>query len=469
MLITMKFGGTSMGSAEAIDQVASIIRQQRAQGDRVIAVVSAMSGITDSLLSAASAAVRGDSAANASIIETMRVRHLSTAQALVTDPDSLATLSADLDVLLTDLTALCHGLAVLREATPRAMDRVASFGERLSARLLAARLRQIGVDSTAIDATDLVMTDDHFQDASPLMDETRSRVQAHLLPMVGRHAVPVVTGFIGATRDGLTTTLGRGGSDFSGAIIGAAADTDQLWIYTDVDGVMTTDPRLVAEARVLPVLSYAEVGELAYFGAKVLHPKTVQPIVDRGVPLRVRNTFNPTHMGTLVQPNSDIAPGVIKAVTIVKDVQMLSVEGRGMIGVPGIAGRTFMATARANANILMFLQASSEQSFCFVLPSSRTPAALESIRDELRDEIARRDVERVWVQEDIVIVTAVGKGVRNQPGVAARLFGALAEEQVNVLAIVQGSSECSISLIVSASDAAVTVNALHALAATAIA
>ena len=469
MLITMKFGGTSMGSASAIDQVAAIICQQRADGDQVLAVVSAMSGTTDSLLNAAQAAVRGDTAAHLNTIETMRVRHISTAQTLITDSAELAAVSSDIEALLTDLTALCHSLDVLREATPRAMDRVASFGERLSARLLAARLRQLGVESTAIDATEVIVTDDNFQDASPLMDETRSKVQAHLIPMLSRSAVPVVTGFVGATKDGLTTTLGRGGSDFSGAILGAAADTDQLWIYTDVDGVMTTDPRLVKEARVLPVLSYAEVGELAYFGAKVLHPKTVQPIVDRGVPLRVRNTFNPTHMGTLVQPNSEIAPGVIKAITIVKDVQMLSVEGRGMIGVPGIAGRTFMATARANANILMFLQASSEQSFCFVLPSSRTPAALESIREELHAEIARRDVERVWVQEDIVIVTAVGKGVRNQPGVAARLFGALADEHVNVLAIVQGSSECSISLIVSAADASITVNALHALAATAIA
>ena len=230
-----------------------------------------------------------------------------------------------------------------------------------------------------------------------------------------------------------------------------------------IEGGVTTDPRLVAGARVLPTLSYAEVGELAYFGAKVLHPKTVQPIVDRGVPLRVRNTFNANHPGTLVQPETEIIPGVVKAVTIIKDVHLLSVEGRGMIGVPGIAGRTFMAVARANASILMISQASSEQSFCFVLPSNRTMAALDAIKDELHAEIARRDIDRVWVQEDVVIITAVGAGMRSEPGVAARVFSALAEHAINVLVIAQGSSECSISLVVAEHDAAATVRALHDL------
>ncbi len=463
MLITMKFGGTSMGSADAIDKVATIICNQLDRGDQLLVVVSAMNGVTDSLLSAARSATQGDNAAHLTTIDAMRGRHEKAANTLIVDNVARAALLDDLDLLFNDLTALCHSLAVLREATPRALDRIASFGERLSARLLAARLRQLGIDSTAIDATELIVTDNNFQDASPLMDETHERVEIHVKSMITRGAVPIVTGFIGATKDGLTTTLGRGGSDFSAAILGAAIGTDELWIYTDVDGVMTTDPRLVPNARVLSVLSYAEVGELAYFGAKVLHPKTVQPIIDRGVPLRVRNTFNPSHPGTLVQPESEVSPGVVKAITIVKDVQMLTVEGRGMIGVPGIAGRTFTAAARANANILMFVQASSEQSFCFVLPGSHTRAAIESIKAELHAEIARRDVERVWAQADIVIVTAVGAGMRHQPGVAARVFTALADHTINVLAIAQGSSECSISLIVAAADATVTVNALHEL------
>ncbi len=464
-IITMKFGGTSMGSAEAIDKAAAIICEQIDKGDSVLVVVSAMNGMTDALLSTARNACTGDKTAHLASIENMRSRHHKASHKLVLDPHPCAVLIAELDTLFGDLTALCHSLAVLGEATPRALDRVASFGERLSARLLAARLRALGLTSTAVDATDLIVTDDNFQDASPLMDETRQRVQAGLIPMLARGETPIVTGFIGANRHGITTTLGRGGSDFSAAILGAAADTDELWIYTDVDGVMTTDPRLVAHARVLPILSYAEVGELAYFGAKVLHPKTVQPIVERGVPLRVRNTFNAVHPGTLVQPESDVVPGVVKAITIIKDVHLLSIEGRGMMGVPGIAGRTFMAVARAHASILMISQASSEQSFCCILPSNRAHAALESIKTELHAEIARRDVDRVWVQEDVVIVTAVGAGMRDQPGVAARVFGALADHGINVLVIAQGSSECSISLVVAEKDATATVNALHDLVA----
>ncbi len=467
-IITMKFGGTSMGSADAIGKAAAIVSDQVDKGDRVLTVVSAMSGTTDTLLTMARTAANGSSTAHIVSIETMRNRHHNAAHKLVTDRLQQALLIQDMNSLFDDLTSLCYSLAVLREATPRALDRVASFGERLSARLMAACLRQLGFDATAVDATELIVTDNNFQDASPIMDDTRERVQALISPMLARGALPIVTGFIGATRGGITTTLGRGGSDYSSAILGAAADTDELWIYTDVDGVMTTDPRLVASARVLPVLSYAEVGELAYFGAKVLHPKTVQPIVERGLPLRVRNTFNPEHPGTLVQPEGEIAPGCVKAVTIVKDVHLLSVEGRGMVGVPGIAGRTFMAVARANASILMISQASSEQSFCFVLPSNRTQAALASIKAELRVEIERKDVDRVWSQDDVVIVTAVGAGLRNQPGVAARVFGALADRQINVLVIAQGSSECSISLVVAEQDAAATVGALHDLVAEAV-
>lgn len=467
-LITMKFGGTSMGSVDAISRAAAIIREQSEKGDQVLTVVSAMSGVTDGLLRSAKAALVGDSGAYMTTIQEMKKRHHETARGLVSDPARLKTLISDLDGLFADLSSLCHSLAVLQEATPRAMDRSASFGERFSARLLAAHLRDLGRDSVALDATELIVTDDNFQDASPLMDETREKVRANILPVLARGGLPIVTGFIGATRNGLTTTLGRGGSDFSAAILGAAADTDELWIYTDVDGVMTTDPRLVPQARVLPMLSYAEVGELAYFGAKVLHPKTVQPVVERGLPLRVRNTFNAAHPGTLIQPEGEITPGVVKAITIIKDVHLISVEGRGMIGVPGIAGRTFMAVARANASILMISQASSEQSFCFVLPSNRAGAAVASIKAELRSEMERQDVDRVTQQEDVVIVTAVGAGMRTQHGVAARVFGALSDRGINVLVIAQGSSECSISLVVAEQDAAATVGALHDLVAEAV-
>ena len=233
------------------------------------------------------------------------------------------------------------------------------------------------------------MTDDNFQDAAPYPDETRQRVQEFLMPCLNNGTLPIVTGFIGATRKGIITTLGRGGSDYSGAILGAAIDTDELWIYTDVDGVMTADPRIAPTARVIPALSYGEVGELAYFGAKVLHPKTIQPMIERGSPVRVRNTFNPTHPGTFIRPQSEMITGVIKAVTSIKNVSLVSVEGRGMVGVPGIAGRTFMAVANAETSLLLISQSSSEQSICFVIPSDRVEVTLEAIRYELRHELER--------------------------------------------------------------------------------
>jgi len=462
-LITLKFGGTSMGSGDTIKQVAAIIDTQHGKGNRLIVCVSAMSGMTDALLRVARTTGSGSTTAHLPAIAEMRARHHTAARELVTETQFLVPLLTDIDSLLNDLSMLCHSLAVLGEATPRAMDRVASFGERLSARLLAARLRQLGMAANAIDATELILTDDNFQDASPHMAETRERVQARLIPMVGRDEIPVVTGFIGATRGGQTTTLGRGGSDFSAAIIGASADTDELWIYTDVDGVMTTDPRIAPNAKVLPILSYAEVGELAYFGAKVLHPKTVQPIVDRGVPLRVRNTFNPLHEGTLVQPFSEIAPGVLKAVTIIRDVALLNIEGRGMVGVAGIAGRTFTAVARAQASILMISQASSEQSICCVIPAGRAAAAVAAIKDELRVEFERQDVERVVIQENIVIVTAVGAGLRDKVGVVAGVLTAIARAEVNILALAQGSSEVSLSMVVREEAGADAVAALHEL------
>src|SRR5579859_3147124 len=461
--ITMKFGGTSMGSHDAIAQCARIVSEHKEQGHRILTVVSAMSGVTDMLLQAARTSASGDEATHFTIVDNLRKRHHETAEMLVRDEKIARPLLDDLDTMLDGLNALCHSIAVLREVTPRGLDLIASFGERLSARLLAAHLRSQGYDSLAFDSSDLIVTDENFQDAAPYMDETRKRVHEYLLPCLENGMIPVATGFIAATRSGIITTLGRGGSDYSAAILGAVIDTDQLWIYTDVDGIMTADPRLVPTARVIPVLSYGEVGELAYFGAKVLHPKTVQPMIDRSAPVRVRNTFNPSHQGTLIQPQSEITAGAVKAVTAIKDVSLVSVEGRGMVGVPGIAGRTFMATARASASMLLISQSSSEQSFCFVIPTDRVHAALDSIRRELRYELDRKDVDRIWARQDIVIITTVGAGMRGMPGVASRVCGALADHGINILVIAQGSSEYSISLVVSDDDHVKAVQVLHEL------
>jgi aspartokinase/homoserine dehydrogenase 1 len=461
--LTVKFGGTSVGSAEAITQATDIVLEQAQKWDRLAVVVSAMSGVTDALTRGARTAASGDDQTYRTIVTELRARHYKTVDALLTPDGERTQLLATVDEYLDGFAAFCHSVHVLGEVTPRAMDAITSVGERINARVVAAVLRQRGARSEAIDATGLVVTDDTFQDAVPLMDATGSLVSTRLVPLLSEGIIPVVTGFIGATREGVTTTLGRGGSDFSAAILGVCLDSDEVWTWTDVDGVMSADPRIVPDARVIPTLSYGEVGELAYFGAKVLHPRTIRPVVEHGIPLWVKNTFHPTCPGTRIVREPENTPGTVKAITAIKGLSMVTVEGRGMMGVPGIAARTFSAVASQGASVLMISQASSEQSICFIIPTPAAPPVIRAIETEMALELARRDVDRVWSLDDVVIVTAVGAGMRSTPGIAHRIFGALAQSDINVVAVAQGSSECSISLVVAAGDAAAAVQNIHSL------
>jgi aspartate kinase len=275
--------------------------------------------------------------------------------------------------------------------------------------------------------------------------------------------VPVVTGFIGATADGVVTTLGRGGSDYSGAILGAAIKADEVWIYTDVDGVMTADPRVVQGVRTLDTLSYREMSELAYFGAKVLHPKTVMPALELGIPIRIRNTFNPSHPGTLVVGRTNGDDRLLKGVTAIRAQSLVTIEGRGMLGVPGIAARAFGSVARTGTSVSMISQASSEQSICFLVSTASASTVVDALKHEFRHELELSDIESIWTLDKVVIVTVVGGAIKETPGIAGRVFGALGTESINVIAIAMGSSECSISLVVDGEDADRTVRCLHGL------
>lgn len=463
-LITMKFGGTSVGGPEAISNIIQIIRDAHTQGHQLIVVVSAMSGVTDSLIQSAQQAAAVNKWAYISTGNKIRDRHEEAINLLTQPGTNRDEAIADIRALITQHAELCQAVSVLGEATPRIMDSIIAFGERMSARMVAAILREHGLQSRAYDAGHFLVTDEQYGSANPLWDETLARVTSKLNPVLAQGVTPVITGFIGQTREGQFTTLGRGGSDYSGAIFAWATDSSELIVWTDVDGVMTTDPRLDKRARVLPYVSYQEVGELAFYGAKVLHPKTVQPIIGKGIPLRVRNTFNPSFEGTLIGANSQPTNTIIKAVTSVKNVSLLTVSGKGMIGVPGIAGRTFLATAKVGGNILMIMQASSEQSFCFVVNSEHAQHAKDEIETELAKEIAQQDVDAVDVINEVAIITVVGAGMRGTPGVAGRVFSVMGENQVNVIAIAQGSSECSISFVIEQADLQRSVVALHDLA-----
>lgn len=460
-ILVMKFGGTSVGSADALRQSAAIVAQGVNEWRHVVAVVSAMTGITDALLASAAAAEKGDEDAyNASIDNILR-RHLETTAALLDEGPARAMLEEHINGFIQELRAYCHSIRVMGEVTARGMDTIAPLGERLNARIFSALLSQMGLKSCAVDASGLIVTDNKFTNAAPLMDLTREQVQTNLLPLMQQGLTPVVTGFIGATANGITTTLGRGGSDFTAAILSSCLDADEVWTWTDVDGVLTADPRVVPNARVIPELSYSEVGELAYFGAKVLHPKTMRPIIERGIPLWVKNTFNPGLAGTRVSSEFKRPSGRLTAITAIRDLSMINVEGRGMLGVPGIAARTFGAVARQGASVLMISQSSSEQSICFVIPTASAEQVITSIEQEVALELLRGDIDRVWALDKIEIVTVIGSGMRQTPGLSSRIFGALGKAGINVIAIAQGSSEFSISLVVDAADSKRAVQAIH--------
>jgi aspartate kinase len=299
------------------------------------------------------------------------------------------------------------------------------------------------------------------------MTETRTQTRDVLLPILEAGRVAIITGFIGGTADGKITTLGRGGSDYSAGIVGACLDSEEVWIWTDVDGVMSADPRVVSDARSIRELTYREVSELAYFGAKVLHPRTLRPLAD--VPLRVKNTFNAAHPGTLVIPDiarrSPESIRFFKAVTAIRSMAMLVVAGKGMLGVPGIAARTFGAVARTGTSVLLISQSSSEQSICFIVPANSVAEVQLALDEEFKQELARGDIDSINCMPDINIVTVVGEGMRNIPGIAGRVFTATGANGINVIAIAQGSSECSISLVVDADAGDDAVRAIHALAA----
>lgn len=461
--LVMKFGGTSVGSAQAMQQTVSIISAEKRTWPNLVVITSALNGVTDTLLDMAGQAAGGQAAGLQEKIDALSKRHADISAALLPDDRLRKRVDADIHLILDETLNLCRAVSVLGELTPRVLDAIASAGERMSVLLLTAALKENGLEAEAVQATRLISTDDHYTDAHPDMKLSKEMTLGVLKPMLVQGKLPVVTGFIATTKDGHISTLGRGGSDYSAALIGAALPADDVWIFTDVDGVMTADPRLVPDAVTVPACSYREIAELAYYGAKVLHPKTIRPVIEAGIGLRVCNTFNPSHPGTRLFAELDAHPGVIKAITIVGGLQLVTLEGRGMLGVPGVAARTFDTVARLGTSVPLITQASSEQSICFAVPSASVKAVMEKLTAAFAAEIESRDIDRVWATEEVGIVTVVGEGMRSTPGVSGRIFSALGEQKVNVVAIAQGSSEVSISLVVVDAQVKQALQVLHRL------
>jgi len=456
----MKFGGTSVGDAIRIRRAAEIV-VTASKDSSVVAVVSAMGGVTNRLAEAAQASAAGNRDTAVQIAETLRKQHQEAVKDLVSNDDRRFLLIAEIEKIIEQVTGLCYGTALLRELTPRVLDEILSTGERLSARLLANALCELGLKGVAVEATELIVTDNISGRADPLMPQTREKAPARLLPLIADDLVPVVTGFIGATAEGMLTTLGRGGSDYSATILGAALDAAEVIIWTDVDGVLTADPRLVPEARTLREISYNEAAELAYFGAKVLHPKTLRPVSEAGIPVWIRNSFVPERQGTKITATGHPTARGVKAITAISGVSLITVGGRGIVGLPGVAGKTFSAVANAQANVLLISQSSSQNDICFIINSEDEGRTVEMLRQAFAFDLAHQQIEHITVNPDIAIVAVVGDRMRGTPGISGRTFSALGRRAINIIAIAQGSSEYNVSFVVEASMMGDAVLTLH--------
>jgi len=446
-LQVMKFGGTSVGDVPCMARTAQILAQG-ARAGACVAVVSAMSGVTNRLIEAAQRAGAGDKAQGTAVLESLRKQHTEVLQSLVREESARKAIEEEMLEVLAEGRRLFEGTALLRELTPRTLDAISSLGERLSAPLVAGAVRDLGLQSEAVDATEVIITDAFHGGAEPLMDRTREECEVRLRPMLEKGIVPVVTGFIGASTEGKLTTLGRGGSDFSATILGAALNADEVIIWTDVDGVLTADPRLVPEARTIPVISYREAAELAFFGAKVLHPKTLKPVMQAAIPVWIRNSFFPERPGTKITPEGRSIGGGVKALTAIQDVALISVGGPGIVGLPDVVGRTFSTTAEVRANVLLISQSSSQNDICFIVSAADAQRTVDALRREFAQDLAHEKVEHITVDTNIAIVAVVGENMRGTPGVAGKTFNALGRENVNLIAIAQGSSESNISFVV---------------------
>jgi len=461
MMIVMKFGGTSVGTGERIANVARIAADVLARhGTPPVVVVSAMSGVTDLLVRAARTAADGDGHTYCLVRDELQQRHEQAISDAGIGIEQGRGLRAEINELLNWFQHLCQSIHTLGELTPRGLDVVSGLGERISARIVAATMLSQGLASQTVEATEIIVTNGGFGNAKPLIEETTARVEGRLVPLLRSGTVPVVTGFIAATVEGIPTTLGRGGSDYSATVLGRCLRADEVWIWSDVDGVMTADPRIVPTARTLPSISYAEAAELSFFGAKILHPKTIEPLIEMEIPVRVLNSLRPDAEGTLICGAISQEP-LIKGITAIRNLTLVTIEGRGMQGVPGVAGRAFSAVAQSGASVLMITQSSSEQSICFAIRTVDAPAVMDTLNDAFELELMRHDIDHIARDDEVSIVAVVGAGMRGKPGIASEVFGALAERDINIISIAQGSSEYNLSLVVAHEDTDAAVRAIH--------
>jgi aspartokinase/homoserine dehydrogenase 1 len=453
-----KFGGVAVGSPEAIRAAVEHVRRA---APRVAVIVSAANGVTDLLLGTAQAALRGDRESYLLHSLHFEERHHALVAALIADRTRAAGLRALVSESMREMRSMADSISVLRELTPRAQDALVARGERMLARIFVEVLRENRIDAEYVDAPDVIHTERRLGSLWPVFPRCEKNAKKLVTPILESGRVAILPGYIGTGPQGEVVTLGRGGSDFSAAILARSLNARAVTLFKEVDGLMTADPKSVPSARLVAELHYREAAELAFYGAKVLHPRTMIPLVDRKIPLFVRNTFHENPTGTRIA--DDVKPGAypVKALTAIRKQAMISIEGSGMIGVPGIAGRAFNALSQAGSSVSMISQASSEASICFVIPDNEAAHAVSALEEAFLFERKSKFIDRIRAETEVALIAVVGLGMRGRPGIAARTFSALSGAQVNVIAIAQGSSELNITIAVAEADATRALLALH--------
>ena len=457
----LKFGGTSVGSVESIKQVIAIIDNHRQNGTPIAVVFSAMGGVTNQLIEIGRMAITGDTD-YMELVRRIEERHFTIVKALIPVKEQ-GKVVANVRGIINELEDLLRGVSLIRELTLRTHDLITSFGERLSTTIITECVKSKGIPAQFLDARTIIKTDAQFGQAAVNFALTNELVKAHFDNVTGLAGAPVqlITGFIGSTEKNETTTLGRGGSDYTASIIGAALDADMIDIWTDVDGMMTADPRKVPNAFNIPTITYAEAMELSHFGAKVIYPPSLQPAFARNIPIRVLNTFNPTHEGTLVSRTAERRQYTITGISSIDDIALVNVQGSGMIGVAGVSAKLFGVLATHKISVILISQASSEHSICFAI-DPRGAENVKAILDaEFATEIAHGHIDNIAIERDLSVIATVGEGMRKSSGIAGKLFSVLGKNGVNIVAVAQGSSEINISVVINKNNLSKALNALH--------
>lgn len=452
----LKFGGSSVANAENINKVVAIV-QEAVKKDRTILVVSALGGITDTLIAAGTLAAGGDESykEKLSLIEQ---RHLETVKALIPVTNQSSVLSL-VKKHCNEIEDICNGIFLLRELSAQTRDRIMSYGELLSSQIIAHRFQALQIPAVWKDARELIKTNDNYGNAVVNVAQTNSDIQSYF--QSNDHALHVCPGFIASSPANVTTTLGRGGSDYTAAILGAALDAKAVEIWTDVSGMMTADPRLVPNARIIPHISYQEGMELSHFGAKVIYPPTIQPVMKKNIPVWIKNTFAPDDYGTLIEKESHANGNSVRGISSMNKISLISLEGSGMVGIPGFSKRLFEALANERINVILITQSSSEHSICVAVEEVYVELAREAANKAFSFEIETGQVDPVTVEKEQSILALVGDNMKSHPGIAGKMFHVLGKNGVNIRAIAQGSSERNISAVIASADVRKAINVLH--------